>query len=158
MRAFHLWLMALAVCGLAGCAATKIAAEPGTKWMVNVSRSPIYRYGPAQSFGADFNLTKGMVVTMLKREYGYSHVMTEEGQSGFVATEDLIPAPLPTPTPEAEPSKPGKKKSAVTRRTEYDLTPQVPETDPIFIPEDSGEMPLGLPEDPEAAPVPSFRY
>jgi len=149
--------MALAVCGLTGCAATKLTAEPGSKWMINVSRSPIYRFGPAQSFGADFNLDKGTIVTMLKREYGYSHVMMEEGQSGFVATEDLIPAPVATPTPE-EKVKPGKKKSAVTRRTEFNLKLEVPETDPIFIPEDTGEMPLGLPENPDAAPKPAFRY
>jgi hypothetical protein len=34
---------------------------------------------------------------MLRREFGYSRVQTDEGQSGYVATEDLEPAPPPKP-------------------------------------------------------------
>ena len=62
-------------------------------YLVNVPQTPMFRYGPAQSFGADFNLQQGQRVVMLRREYGYSRVMTDSGQTGYVATEDIVPAP-----------------------------------------------------------------
>jgi hypothetical protein len=71
-------------------------------YVVKVQQTPMFRYGPAQSFGADFNLTKGQHVVMLRREFGYSRVMTDEGQTGYVATEDLASAP-PPPKPASTP-------------------------------------------------------
>ena len=78
---------------LTGCAMLTGGSSDVGFYLVNVEKTPMYRYGPAQNFGADFNLTKGQRVVMLRREYGYSRVMTDEGQSGYVATEDLVPAP-----------------------------------------------------------------
>ena len=62
-------------------------------YVVSTPQTPMFRYGPAQSFGADFNLQQGQRVVMLRKEYGYSRVMTESGQTGYVATEDSVPAP-----------------------------------------------------------------
>lgn len=90
--------------GWAGCASTGGGSAVG-HYVVSVSQTPIFRYGPAQSFGADFSLTQGQHVVMLKREFGYSRVMTDEGQTGYVATEDLKPAPPPPAPP--TPTDPG---------------------------------------------------
>lgn len=80
---------------LSGCSSTGATSQVG-HYVVRVPQSPMFRYGPAQSFGPDFSLQQGQHVVMLKREYGYSRVMTDDGQSGYVATEDLTPAPPPT--------------------------------------------------------------
>ena len=36
---------------------------------------------------------------MMNREFGYSHVSTEDGQTGYIATDDLVIAPKASPTP-----------------------------------------------------------
>lgn len=66
--------------------------------------TPIFRYGPAQSFGPDFSLQQGQHVVMLSKEFGYSRIMTDDGQSGYVATEDLVVAPPPAPKPTPNPT------------------------------------------------------
>ena len=68
-------------------------------YRVTAYRTPFFLYGPAQATGADFVLMKDQNVTLIKRSYGYSQIMTADGQSGYVATDDIGPAPAPTPTP-----------------------------------------------------------
>jgi hypothetical protein len=87
--------MSALMLAFAGCAGT---SEPGGDvghYTVSAVQTPMFRYGPAQSFGPDFSLQQGQHVVMLKREFGYSRVMTDEGQSGYVATEDLAPSAAP---------------------------------------------------------------
>ena len=42
-------------------------APPGSRFLVSAQSSQFYKYGPAQSFGADFVLPKGQRVIMLQR-------------------------------------------------------------------------------------------
>jgi hypothetical protein len=93
-------ILAITVMAFSGCATTSGPTDIG-HYVVNVPQTAMYRMGPAQSFGPDFNLQQGQHVVMLKREYGYSRVQTDEGQSGFVATEDLAPVAAPKPGPHA---------------------------------------------------------
>ena len=87
-------LVLLAVCAPQfGCGSAGAGAHAGERYAVNTQRTLFYKYGPAQSTGPDFALYKGQTVTMLSRAFGYSHVATVEGQSGYVATEDLVLAP-----------------------------------------------------------------
>jgi hypothetical protein len=82
-----------------GCQSTGGATStPVGHYTVRV-QTPMFRYGPAQNFGPDFSLPQGQHVIMLKKEFGYSRVMTDDGQSGYVASEDLVPAPPPPPPP-----------------------------------------------------------
>jgi hypothetical protein len=93
---------------MAGC--TTEVAPPGSRFVVSKSSAAFYKNGPAESLdfaqhsfandqselqsGPDFRLPKGAHVTMLKREYGYSKVLTDDGVAGYVANEELQPAPV----------------------------------------------------------------
>jgi hypothetical protein len=128
--------LALTAAVLVSCAAPG-PAPTSTRFTVTAPRTPFYRWGPAQATGADFVLMKGQDVTLLKRMYGFSQVMTADGQSGYVATEDIGPAPDAAPVPKT-------KKSS--------LTPKGPVRkweEPVYT-----EPPQGLPDQ----PTPTFRY
>lgn len=82
-------------CGLlAGCATTG-SRQPDAYYAVTASQTQVFRFGPAQPTGADAILSQGQRVKMLRREYGYSRVMTEDGEAGYVANDHIAPAPPP---------------------------------------------------------------
>src|SRR3954468_23283895 len=76
-----------------GCANQGGTAHPGNRYVVSGTRNEFYKYGPAQAFGPDRNLTKGDKVTMLDRQFGFSQVRLDNNETGFIATDDLTPAP-----------------------------------------------------------------
>lgn len=103
-------MIALAVAaGIAGCATDP--APSGTRFIVSASSAALYKNGPAQdpsfaspqlaSFrtladpgaGPDTRLPKGAYVTLLRREIGYSRVVTDQGLVGYVANDELQKAP-----------------------------------------------------------------
>ena len=63
------------------------------RYIVTADQTAFYKYGPAQANGADMQLKKGREVVMLERHYGYSRVQLEEGDSGYVPTDDIAPSP-----------------------------------------------------------------
>ena len=89
--------MALAcICAavIGGCA----ASQPGkgnVYYAVSAKMAQVYRFGPAQPTGADALLKQGQRVMMLRQEFGYSRVMTEDGMAGYVANDLIAPAPPP---------------------------------------------------------------
>ena len=139
---------ATAMAAVISCAAPKEQLPKTDRYMITAMRTPFYRYGPAQATGADFVLMKGQNVTLLKRSFGYSQIMTADGQSGYVATEDIGPAPAPTPTP--------KPKYTPIPESEYERYLPPPEHAPgdMLHPRDM-ETPQGLPT-PEPG-LPTFR-
>jgi hypothetical protein len=107
---------------LAGCATD--AAPRGSGYVISTATAQFYKNGPAQDFtfaqhtfdnnitqqkvGPDFDLPKGAHVTMLKREFGYSRVVTDDGVAGYVSNDQLKPAPavarvVPTGLPAERP-------------------------------------------------------
>lgn len=105
-------LSVFAGCGLlflAGCATEPVPM--GSRFVVTTPSAGFYQYGPAQAVelninqhtfandmanfqrGPDFRIGKGAAVTMLKREMGYSKVVTDDGVTGYIANENLKPAP-----------------------------------------------------------------
>jgi hypothetical protein len=103
-------LRAVAACAVllvAGCAANPIPR--GSRFVVSTPIAEFYKNGPAQDvtfaqhtfdnfiteqqIGPDFQLPKGAHVTMLKPEYGFSRVVTDDGVVGYVANDKLQPAP-----------------------------------------------------------------
>jgi hypothetical protein len=150
--------MIICLAAFGACETNTVAS--GSKFVVSASKTAFYKFGPAQSFGPDFVLNEGAHVTMLEHSYGYSHVMTEDGTSGFVATEDLKPAPSGPYTTSRntktnytvqmgrsifdQPSKSGEKRSNV---------PSTPGS-PLF---DQGDAPLPRPDQPNKV-TPGFHY
>ncbi len=97
----RLALVCAAVAMLGGCAGT----QPNNGQMyyaISGQQAQLYRFGPSQPTGADATLKKGQRVIMLRQEYGFSRVMTEDGLTGFIANDLIAPAPPPpkpiTPT------------------------------------------------------------
>ncbi|HEX8312525.1 MAG TPA: hypothetical protein VF614_14480 [Chthoniobacteraceae bacterium] len=154
----------------AGCETAQVA-PPGSRYVVNTTRAAFFKYGPAQSFGPDFNLIQGQRVTMLERSFGYSRVTTDEGVTGYIATDQIQLAP-PEPF-EARPvtsaklpplfssrekktgrnsqGSPGRSTSSgKPKRSSVQPTP----SDPLF---DVSDVPAPLPQEP-AAPAPGFRF
>ncbi|MEI7776883.1 MAG: hypothetical protein WCK17_19165, partial [Verrucomicrobiota bacterium] len=90
---------------------------------------------------------------MLRKEFGYSRVMTESGQTGYVATEDIVPAP---PEPKHNnTTRTGKLPPTGTNRPGVSSSNnRVLQGGPLFGP---GELPP-LPEREESGSKPEFRY
>ena len=137
---------------LAGC--SRELAPPGSRFLVSAQSAQFYKYGPAQSFGADFVLPKGQRVIMLDRSFGFSRVMTEDGITGWVAREELSPAP---PEPRRVAAKGGRRGaggpdrmySGPRKNSNVDSVPG----DPLF---DMSDLPPPMPEE-VPVPKPNFR-
>ena len=160
----HLLPAALAlVLASGGCALKKDAsALPKTGFFVVSSHAAeFFKYGPAQSFGPDFMLKKGERVTMLNRDWGFSRVLTENGVAGYVATEDIEPAP---PAPAPAPRIASTRSSAVPiGHSRGGSSPRVRRENPEFLgnPNDPlfnvNDVPLPMPDEAPAKLKPEFR-
>ena len=138
---------------LASC--SKELAPPGSRFLVSAQSAQFFKYGPAQSFGADFVLPKGQRVIMLDRSFGFSRVMTDDGITGWVASEELSPAP---PEPRRVAAKGGRRNtgggtprlfSGPRKNSNVDSVPG----DPLF---DMSDLPPPMPEE-APLPKPNFR-
>jgi hypothetical protein len=147
----------LAALGLVGACATKpgTSGGPGARYIVTAQKSAFYKYGPAQSFGPDFQLEKGAIVTMLEKSWGFSRVMTDTGVGGFVSSDDLKPAPPAPATPKpvlADNSR--KPQWSYSKPKESNIRPTP--GGPLF---DVNDVPMPLPDHYEPpSPKPKFRY
>lgn len=72
---------------------SKPAATNQSRYAVSADKTPFYRFGPQQGSGPDRDLPRETVVTVIRRSMGYAKVRLEDGQEGFVASEDLTRAP-----------------------------------------------------------------
>ena len=94
-----LTFLALSVAMCSGCAKLNLfgrnskAASSKDLLAVTASQTPFYRYGPQQTQGADRQLPRDTIVTLVRHSFGYSKVRLEDGAQGFVANEDLGKAP-----------------------------------------------------------------
>ena len=92
-----LCLLAAVLSFLPGC--TTGGSAGSGRYVVTAPKSPFFKYGPAQAFGADFALNRGQFVTVTENSFGFSKVTTDDGIAGYMPSEDLIPAP-PEPAPQ----------------------------------------------------------
>lgn len=125
----------------------------GSRFVVSASFAEFYKNGPAQDVGyaqhtfdnylasqytgPDFQLPKGASVTMLKRESGYSKVVTDNGVAGYVANEKLAPAPAVARNVPVETTRPPR---TIRERTRA-LPPSRRNEDQL----DLSDLPLPLP-------------
>ena len=94
MRGFHSAISFAAALALSACAGSK-PQKDNLYYAVSAKMAQVYRFGPAQPTGADALLKQGQRVIMLRQEFGYSRVMTEDGMTGYIANDLIAPAPPP---------------------------------------------------------------
>lgn len=94
MQGLRRTLACLGMALFAGCAASK-PGKGDMYYAVSAKLAQVYRFGPSQPTGADALLKQGQRIIMLRQEYGYSRVMTEDGMTGYIANDLIAPAPPP---------------------------------------------------------------
>ena len=86
-------LACVGAAAISGCAGSKPGKD--VYFAVSAKQAQVYRFGPAQPTGADALLKQGQRVIMLRQEYGYSRVMTDDGMTGYISNDFIAPAPPP---------------------------------------------------------------
>lgn len=89
-----------------------LSADAAPEFIIVKGYAPFYRLGPMQG-RPDASLPLDTRVKVLRNEAGYSLVQLDDSRSGYVANENMAPAPPRPPTPAAESSvdpRTGKKK------------------------------------------------
>jgi len=89
--------VALAFLCLAGCAEETYPPDIAPEYVAIHGGTAFYKLGPLQTAPPDERLDADERVRMLRREMGYSLVLLPNGQTGYVANEDLAPAPNEPP-------------------------------------------------------------
>ena len=141
---------------LAGCATSKKADATATgnkkeDWYAVVApQTPFYHYGPQQGSGPDSQLSKDSIMKVIRPSFGYVKVQLQDGQSGYVASEDIRPAP---PQLVSEKLAPPPADPIVAS---HDTSSQDGEQFTL----DSTDPRLVAPPEPlpEPSPIPDFRY
>ncbi len=85
-------------CLASGCSteqsAVATASKGGKLFSVASDQTSFYRYGPQQGNGPDESLPKDTLMTLIRPSFGYCKVQLVSGnKEGYVATEDIKPAP-----------------------------------------------------------------
>jgi hypothetical protein len=143
LRATSICLVAAVV----GACANGPHVPPGTSCEVTSPRAPFYKYGPAQTFGADDMLEHGTRVTLVQRSMGFSRVMLASGVTGYISNDDINPL---APEPSAKPGSTVTNRklervfTAPVKRSNVKPTPG----DPLF---DVNDVPLPM-KDPAPGP------
>ena len=87
-RTFSLLVLAAA----AGCAGPTLTADTAPEYRVTHAQTKFYRLGPQQAGPPDAFLAIDDHVRLLRRELGYSLALLDNGETGYIANEDLEPA------------------------------------------------------------------
>jgi hypothetical protein len=138
--------VSLAVLGAlsSGCSSTKGVAKGannGKVFAVTADKTSFFRYGPQQGNGPDESLPKDTLMTLIRPSFGYCKVqLMPSAQTGYVASEDIRPAP---PTLLAALNAPIQASNSSSERENFDVR----STDPNFVP-----PPEALP-DPDLPPT-----
>ena len=87
------------VLSVTGCETVPLEPSPNFvgNMVVSTEYAQFFRLGPQQAGGADLSLRTGEFVMLQRKEFGYSRVQLEDGQVGYMANEDLQPAPPVAP-------------------------------------------------------------
>jgi hypothetical protein len=140
---------------LGACSSTSTTPSPQqggpTHYVVKAQSTAFYKFGPAQQGGPDLSLKKGAQVVMVERSFGYSRVTDEDGDAGYVATEDIAPAPEQPPTTAADLASASAKKAGSSGRSGA-----ARKGTPDFEQPNDAALPSAQP--PSDVPAPSFRY
>jgi hypothetical protein len=81
---------------LTGCASgegSAKTAKAGKYYAVTSEKTAFYKYGPQQGNGADLQLPRDTLLTLVRSSFGYCKVTLTSGEQGYVAREDINVAP-----------------------------------------------------------------
>ena len=89
---------ALLFCLFAGCKSADRPAQSTTKatrlFAVSIDSAAFFRHGPQQGRDPDLKLPKNTIVKLIRPSFGYSKIqVVESGLQGYVASEEIRPAP-----------------------------------------------------------------
>jgi hypothetical protein len=83
----------LLVAGCGSISNSKVLSGPGDVWYaVSVNQTSFYRYGPQQGNGPDQQLARDSIMKVIRPSFGYVKVKLQDGESGYVANDDIRPA------------------------------------------------------------------
>ena len=126
----------------------KIFSGTTNSWYsVAASQTPFYRHGPQQGNGPDMQLPRDSIMKVIRPSFGYVKVQLQNGENGYVANEDIRPAPATLLAEKlAPPPKLPPPPMAADQSEQFKLN--------------SGDLRLIAPPEPlpEARPRPEFRY
>lgn len=149
------------IAGLVACQTVPEGPPPdfAPDMVVSTEYALFFRLGPQQAGGADLSLRTNEPVMLLRKEFGYSRVQLENGFVGYMANEDIQPAPEPPPDPERK-RVPQKNRWSGTQSRSYEENIPIPDPNLGLLPDDVPLEPLPdlLPEPvdvPEPAPAPT---
>ena len=82
----------------AGCKSADRPAQSTTKatrlFAVSIDSAAFFRHGPQQGRDPDLKLPKNTIVKLIRPSFGYSKIqVVESGLQGYVASEEIRPAP-----------------------------------------------------------------
>jgi hypothetical protein len=128
---------------MAGCSEPKPTAAGGGKFFaVTAESTAFYLYGPQQANGADKQLEKGTLVSLIRPSFGYCKIKLTTGEGGYVSNEDIK---LASPALVAAATAPAHSSSSSRFRLDSPDPRLVPPPEPLpeFFPE-----PTPIPEPP----------
>jgi hypothetical protein len=151
MKLQHILPIAAASLLTAGCESSnqpKIFSGTTNSWYsVTANQTPFYRYGPQQGNGPDMQLPRDSIMKVIRPSFGYVKVQLQDGENGYVANEDIRPAPSTlvaeklAPPPELPPP------------------PTIADQGEQFLLNSDDPRLIAPPEPlPDASPLPEFRY
>ena len=100
---FLQFLACISLLVLCSCSSITYDPEARPHMVVSDERAPFFSKGPAQAKGPDLMLANGDEVEVLRKEFGFSFVQLEGGQTGYVANDALVTAPPRAPEEVAPP-------------------------------------------------------
>ena len=117
----HSAAAALGLALLAGCETVPMEPSPNFigDMVVASDYAQFFRLGPQQAGGADLSLRTGERVMLQRKEFGYSRVQLENGLVGYMANEDIAPAP---PNPSLRRSNASRAPAPAAATVERSLT------------------------------------
>lgn len=133
----------------AGCGGTTskfLSGTIGGWYAVSAPQTPFYKYGPQQASGPDEQLPRDSLLKIIRPSFGYVKVQLQTGEDGYVASEDIKPAPAALVAEKLAPPPPPQIAAHSDTSEQFSLN----STDPRLI---APPEPL-----PQASPSPDFRY